>query len=1175
MSQQDELATHVTVGVRYGNYCFILLSWRDTRNTSGKEKIAAAALMEVKNRIGNTGIFTPGCCTDIDKVFKVFVGVSSSNLIHQQTFNEACVTMLKASEDTRPIRYSLLPLTTFSDHFDLLDVSILGRVIGILVTAVHHKLVLKYLTNSAEGAKYSVLYDEINTNIQNFAGIVLNVRRGMSKEDELLKAIERWGKKFENDESALNLNNACDVYQSVLLKEFFASKGFILTSYKELKSKKEEEKFYVVFADIDTIDLSENKNVALLKRLSDDATKSFFLVDNKDTDESKLRNKCHRFERGKVNKHDLLETIGKDLDKNLIKSEKKQKELLKHPTVSTPAVLKCPNSSCSENPSEQWICFYCSSNYLRYSSEINSFFCLVCKLTIPINDAVFRCSNISHSVHFEKGSSMTESDVKKLEETEEKNILILGETGVGKSTWINGIRNYLEFENLNDAVKNGAPIALIPSKFTYTDKTGQSFDISVGSSDDSNERHDVGRSNTKQPQSYTFTRDNGQVINLIDTPGLCDTENIDEENFKNILSHIKRYDSIHAICILLKPNNARLTVIFRYCINELLTHFHKGAVDNIIFCFTNSRSTFYCPGDTLPPLQKLLKEHKLDILDTEDARTERMFCLDNEAFRFLALLKSGIGMSPDQFTDYGNSWKQSVTETNRLFNKIQNLVGHATKQTLNINQARDIIIKMAKPLAEISQAIHKSIAAIKEAEHKGELINNTAKDLEDKLHFQGIDVVRKNLPKPRTVCTDAACIERITVGKAQKQIVIYPQHCHPECYLKGISPETINDNRLINCKAITKSTGVCHQCNHHYTQHMHITYELMEEKKDFMSDKIKSEIEKKETLKEKNDEFIRQKNNLLNELKEEHDEVIDASAKFACFLKESAILYYNDAVEEYLKHLLIEERNKDPHLQNQSHILKIENSKETYVMRREMLDQAVKKDIVVDGIDFSDPNLVVKLQKELYGLRHYGVTLKRIIEDGQDDLLATSKFVRIVVPSKPKIRTKDTGLLSVFRSGTDYLFGSNSSTSTNQYGYQRHHPDPQSYANNSASRWQNQHDGNNFAQSPQARRRETYYDCIQDLAVFDDTSSVQNGYGNHGNAEQIRPNNYGNTSCYRPGNYGQKYNSYSNSQSAQDTFPENPGAHDTSPENPGNVGSGGLVQLYRSVRKKIENGFRS
>ena len=376
-------------------------------------------------------------------------------------------------------------------------------------------------------------------------------------------------------------------------------------------------------------------------------------------------------------------------------------------------------------------------------------------------------------------------------------------------------------------------------------------------------------------------------------------------------------------------------------------------------------------------------------------------------------------MSPDQFKDYCSSWSQSVTETNRLFDKIQNLVGHRTKQTLHINQARDIILRMAKPLAEITQTINKSITAIKEAEHTGELINDIAKYLEDKLHFQGIDVVRKNLPKPRTVCTNPACIERKTVGETQEQVIVYSQHCHPECYLEGISPEVINDKRIINCWAITPSTGLCHQCDHHFSQHMHITYELMEEKKDFMSYEIKSEIENKETLKEKNEEFIRQKDLLINELKEEHDKVIDASARFACFLKENAILYYNDTVEDYLEHLLKEEKNKDPHLQNQNQIEKIQQSKEAYVNKRELLDEAIKKHIVVDGINFSDPDLVVKVQKELYRLKHYGATLKRVIEGGEEYLLATSKFVRIVVPSYPKIKKKDIALLSQYQGRTD------------------------------------------------------------------------------------------------------------------------------------------------------------
>jgi hypothetical protein len=73
---------------------------------------------------------------------------------------------------------------------------------------------------------------------------------------------------------------------------------------------------------------------------------------------------------------------------------------------------------------------------------------------------------------------------------------------------------------------------------------------------------------------------------------------------------ISQYDELHGICILLKPNEARLDVIFRFCIKELLVRLHRTASANICFCFTNSRSTFYQPGDTYPVLKQLLSEYK-------------------------------------------------------------------------------------------------------------------------------------------------------------------------------------------------------------------------------------------------------------------------------------------------------------------------------------------------------------------------------------------------------------------------------------------------------------------------------------------------------------------------------------------------------------------------------------
>ena len=985
------------------------MCWKDVRETSTKREIERAALMEIKRRMENNGIYTPGIGEDFDNIFKVFVSVSSAKLICQETFDEACNRMLKGSSETYPIKFTLLPLNDLApiQWYYFLDESISQRILNLLTKILKHATVLTYLSKAHGGTKYSNLYCGIEIDVKEAVEDIMKARRRIIDMEGLHTAMKRYEKRLQKNEKVLNVDllSANEVYHSLLLREYFKTKNFKLISYHEFASKKTSNEAFVLFTDVDKVDMDEDENVALLKRLGNNTNEEneFFIIDNKDVGRKKrqqLRNKCHSFVKGKLNRHDLLGTIGKDLDKSIIKGPKEI--LSKHPIASASAVFQCPSRNCSNNPIESWMCSICSVNPIRYSLELQCFFCLVCKIKIPEEKALYRCSQVSHSIDFDKGSSETKIAVRNLQETEENSILILGETGIGKSTWINGLRNYLEFEDLDDAVKNGGPIALIPAQFTYTDQYGESYVISVGDSDDTNERNEVGRSSTKQPQSYTFTRSNGQIINLIDTPGLCDTDNIDEENFKNILIHIKRYEKIHAICILLKPNNARLTVIFRYCINELLTHFHKGAVENILFCFTNSRSTFYRPGDTLPPLQRLLSEYDLHLLDTKEDKKERIYCFDNEAFRFLAIVKNGIEMSTDQFKDYSNSWNYSVKETNRLFNKILSLEGHETKQTIDINQARDIILTMAKPLAEITRAINKSIDTIKEAENQSIIIDGTAKDLESKLQFKGIDLVRKDLSRPRTVCTDEACIERKLVGLNQEQVILYSQHCHQNCTRKGVSPEVINDIRLARCWAIDRSTGICHQCHHHYSQHMHITYEFEEVVKSFMSQDVKNEIAKKETQKEKYDELIRQKNVLVDELTKEHDKVIDSSVKFGCFLKGNAILCYNDAVEDYLQHLLNEEKKRDPHLQSKELISKIEKTKEAYINKRQMLDIALKNNAVADGIDFSDPLIFLNLQKELYCLKHYGNTLKNVIEKGQYCLFKNVKFKRVIVSSRPK-----------------------------------------------------------------------------------------------------------------------------------------------------------------------------
>ena len=83
------------------------------------------------------------------------------------------------------------------------------------------------------------------------------------------------------------------------------------------------------------------------------------------------------------------------------------------------------------------------------------------------------------------------------------NILLLGETGVGKSTFVNGCVCYLRYNSLDDALQ--APAAadddLVATSFTVRDDDDVEHRVTYGS--DRNEVTAVGQSSTQLPRTYT------------------------------------------------------------------------------------------------------------------------------------------------------------------------------------------------------------------------------------------------------------------------------------------------------------------------------------------------------------------------------------------------------------------------------------------------------------------------------------------------------------------------------------------------------------------------------------------------------------------------------------------------------------------------------------------------
>ncbi|CAF4716781.1 unnamed protein product, partial [Rotaria sp. Silwood2] len=257
------------------------------------------------------------------------------------------------------------------------------------------------------------------------------------------------------------------------------------------------------------------------------------------------------------------------------------------------------------------------------------------------------------------------------------NILLLGETSVGKSTFINALANYLAFDSL-EQVQLNQPIVLIPVSFIMT--TGDNFDERivkfgdmVNYSNDEDFNH-PGQSVTQHCKSYIFDLKHTdekfrRKIRIIDTPGFGDTRGLDQDNrnMEHILQYINNLTHLNAICFLLKPNETRLNIFFRTCLIQLFSLLGPTARNNIIFCFTNARSTFYTPGNTAPLLKTMLASSSMSDIAF---KKENTFCFDNESFRYLVALRNRISFTHEEKHEYEMSWSTSVKESNSLIDYI-------------------------------------------------------------------------------------------------------------------------------------------------------------------------------------------------------------------------------------------------------------------------------------------------------------------------------------------------------------------------------------------------------------------------------------------------------------------------------------------------------------------------
>ncbi|XP_059357003.1 uncharacterized protein LOC132095931 [Carassius carassius] len=181
-----------------------------------------------------------------------------------------------------------------------------------------------------------------------------------------------------------------------------------------------------------------------------------------------------------------------------------------------------------------------------------------------------------------------------------KIILLVGETGVGKTTLINSMVNYLLGVKFEDEIW---------------------YEITEEAAGDQSE------SQTSEITMYEVFPIRGPIsLTIIDTPGYGDTRGLDKdlevaENLSALFQSNDGVCEVDAVCFVTQASKNRLSDRQHYIISSILSLFGKDIVNNIVFLITHS--------DGLPPTNVIGAINKARIPCRRDNSGQPVYFLFN------------------------------------------------------------------------------------------------------------------------------------------------------------------------------------------------------------------------------------------------------------------------------------------------------------------------------------------------------------------------------------------------------------------------------------------------------------------------------------------------------------------------------------------------------------------
>ncbi len=358
-----------------------------------------------------------------------------------------------------------------------------------------------------------------------------------------------------------------------------------------------------------------------------------------------------------------------------------------------------------------------------------------------------------------------------------KTILMVGETGTGKTKLINTMVNYMLGVQRKDKVW-----------FEITDD--QSYQSSI-------------KCQTTRITVYGFYLQESSIdLTIIDTPGYGDTRGLekDKEIARNLPS-LSSDDCIHkidAVCLVIKADQNRLSDRQIYIFDAVQSLFGEDVGENIVVLLTHSRGVH--PKNALTAV----KEAKIKCA-VNDNNQPVYFLFDNcqgETFR------------PEYQIVQKQSWDLSLREITGFFKFIDNIKPKTLKMTRGVLQKRK---QLEVNIFNIKSHIQKMDSKQNELKQAQEALEQNKKVVEENKNFEYEDEVtyKAKVDIDRSKASKAMCC------------TVCEENCHyPGCWwIRDLS--WCRAMRNYHC---TVCTNKCHYTKHVKEAKIYVTKTKMEKK---------------------------------------------------------------------------------------------------------------------------------------------------------------------------------------------------------------------------------------------------------------------------------------------------------------------------------------------------------